>query len=215
VEGPACENRTTEGLVNDIVIAALWILDPTVSDARERNGPRRAPGARVHGGPSAQPDGVCDPNRPREILGLRTEANEMRQRHRRRVAVRSGGLPALPLGGAPVHQHDHKLVQYVEGAHAHVTEWSREAIVPCRRPAPKGGGAAAPASSWRRQNAQDKGISSGGYRSPFEREEGELESKVDAPVRKLGKGGGPVAFRCGRGRGSYGRRGRELAAAQA
>jgi hypothetical protein len=88
-------------------------------------------------------------------------------------------------------------------------------IMPRRRLAPEGGGAAARASSWKRQNAQDEGISSGGYRSPFKGEEGELESEVDAPVRKLGNGGGPTALRCGRARGSYRRRGQEPAAAQA
>jgi hypothetical protein len=53
VEGPTCENRVTQGLFNEIVIAAPWILDPTVLDVRERGGPRRAPGAWVHGGPAA------------------------------------------------------------------------------------------------------------------------------------------------------------------
>jgi hypothetical protein len=84
-------------------------------------------------------------------------------------------------------------------------------IVPRRRPAPEGGSAAAPASSWKRQNAQNEGISSGGYRSPFEGEEGELKSEVDAPVRKLGNGGAPVWS----GRGSYRRRGRKPAIEQA
>jgi hypothetical protein len=64
---------------------------------------------------------------------------------------------------------------------------------------PEGGDAAAPASSWRRQNAQDEGILSEGYRSPFEGEEGELKSEVNAPVRKLGNSGGSAALRCGRG----------------
>jgi hypothetical protein len=72
-------------------------------------------------------------------------------------------------------------------------------IVPRRRPAPEWGGTASPASSWRRQDAQNEGILSGGYRSPFEGEEGELASEVNAPVRKLDNGGGSVAFRCGRG----------------
>jgi hypothetical protein len=70
-------------------------------------------------------------------------------------------------------------------------------IVPRRRPAPEGCGAAAPASSWRHQNAQ--GILSGGYRSPFEGEEGELASEVNASVRKLDNGGGSAALRFGRG----------------
>jgi hypothetical protein len=77
--------------------------------------------------------------------------------------VRDRCSPALPLGGAPGRQHDHRLVQNVEGARAHVTEGSRRAFVPRRRPAPEGGGAAAPASSWRRQNAQNGRISSMGF----------------------------------------------------
>jgi hypothetical protein len=123
----------------------------------------------------------------------------MRRRRRRRVAARSGGFPALPLGGAPGHQHDHKLVHYVEGAHAHVTEGSRGVIVPCRRPAPEGGSTAAPASSWRLKNAQDEGISSGGFCSRCVEEEGELKSDGKAPVRKLGNGRGSAALRCDRG----------------
>jgi hypothetical protein len=106
------------------------------------------------------------------------------------VAACGGGSPALPLGGVPGHQHDHKLAQNVEGAHAHVTEGSRAAIVPRRRPAPEGGGAAAPASSWRRQNAQEKGISSRGFCSPCVEEGGELKTKGRRLVRKLGDGGG-------------------------
>jgi hypothetical protein len=90
-------------------------------------------------------------------------------------------------------------VHYVEGAHAHVTEGSRGAIVPRRRPAPERGGAAAPVSSWRLQNAQDEGISSRGFCSPCVEEVGELKSEGNAPVRKLGNGGGSTALRCGRG----------------
>jgi hypothetical protein len=116
--------------------------------------------------------------------------SEMRRWRRRRVAARGGGSPALPLGGAPGHQHDHKLVQNVEGAHAHVTKGSRRAIVPRRRPTPEGGGAAAPASSWRCQNAQEKGILSRGFFSPCVEEGGELKNEGKAPVRKLGNGSG-------------------------
>jgi hypothetical protein len=57
-------------------------------------------------------------------------------------------------------------------------------------PAPEGGGAAAPASSWRRQNAQEKGISSRGFCSPCVEEGGELKTKGRRLVRKLGDGGG-------------------------
>jgi hypothetical protein len=80
-----------------------------------------------------------------------------------RTTACGGDSPALPLGGAPGHQHDHKLVHYVEGVHAHVTEGSRGAIMPRRRPAPEGGSAAAPASSWMRQSAQDEGKLGGGF----------------------------------------------------
>jgi hypothetical protein len=62
--------------------------------------------------------------------------------------------------------------------------------VPHRRPAPEGGGAAAPASWWRRLNAQDERITSGGYCSPFKGEAGELEGEEDATVVELGNGGG-------------------------
>jgi hypothetical protein len=123
----------------------------------------------------------------------------MRRRRRRRVAARGGGSPALPLGSVPGHHSVHEPVQNEAGVLAHVTGRSRGVIVPRRRPAPEGGGAVAPASSWKHQNAQDEGISSGGYRSPFEGEEGELNSEVDAPVRKLGNGGGSAALRRGRG----------------
>jgi hypothetical protein len=39
----------TQGLLKERAAAALWILDPTAAGARMRRGPRRAPGARVHG----------------------------------------------------------------------------------------------------------------------------------------------------------------------
>jgi hypothetical protein len=42
-------------------------------------------------------------------------------------------------------------------------EGSRGAIMPHRRPAPERGGAAAPASSWMRQSAQDEGKLGGGF----------------------------------------------------
>jgi hypothetical protein len=128
----------------------------------------------------------------------------MRRRARRSAAARGGSSPALPLGGVPGHQHDHRLAQNVEGTHAHVTEGSRGAIVPRRGPAPKGGGAAAPASSWRRLNAQDKGITSGGYRSQFKGEAGELEGEGDATAVELGNSGGSGGAPVWSGRGSYG-----------
>jgi hypothetical protein len=52
VEGPACETRIAQGLFNENATVAPWILDPTAVDARVCGEPRRAPGARVHGGPA-------------------------------------------------------------------------------------------------------------------------------------------------------------------
>jgi hypothetical protein len=51
VEGPSCENKVVQGLLKENATAAPWISDPTAADARVCGGPRRAPGARVHGGP--------------------------------------------------------------------------------------------------------------------------------------------------------------------
>jgi hypothetical protein len=49
-EGPTCKNRIAQGPFNENATAALWISDPTTVDARVCAEPRRAPGARVHGG---------------------------------------------------------------------------------------------------------------------------------------------------------------------
>jgi hypothetical protein len=96
-----------------------------------------------------------------------------------------------PLDSAPGHHLVHELVPFVAEAHAHVTGgFGGGVIVPRRRPAPEGGGAAAPTSSWRRLNAQDEGITSGGYRSPFKGEAGELEGEGDAMAVELGNSGG-------------------------
>jgi hypothetical protein len=62
--------------------------------------------------------------------------------------------------------------------------------MPRRRPAPEGGGAAAPASWWRRLKAQDEGITSGDCCSPFKKEAGELEGEGDVTAVELGNGGG-------------------------
>jgi hypothetical protein len=62
--------------------------------------------------------------------------------------------------------------------------------VPRRWLAPEGGGAAAPASSWGRQNAQNEGISSMGFCSPCVEEGGELKNEGKVQVRELGNGGG-------------------------
>jgi hypothetical protein len=99
-------------------------------------------------------------------------------------------LAGVVLGRHSRHHSVHEPVQNEAGALAHVTGESRGAIVPRRRPAPEGGGAAAPASSWRCQNAQNDGISSRGFCSPCAEEGGELKNEGKAPVRELGNGGG-------------------------
>jgi hypothetical protein len=72
----------------------------------------------------------------------------------------------------------------------HLIVGSRGAIVPHQRPAPEGRGAAAPASWWRRLKAQDEGLTSGDYCSPFKGDAGELEGDGDATAVELGNGGG-------------------------
>jgi hypothetical protein len=67
VEGPACENKFTQGLFNKIARATPWILDPTAAGARVRRGRRRELGSQVHGGPPLKHEGVRDLSRPREI----------------------------------------------------------------------------------------------------------------------------------------------------
>jgi hypothetical protein len=66
---------------------------------------------------------------------------------RRCAAARSGGLAGAALTRAAVHQNLHERVQNVARLLAHVTRGSRGSLVPRRRPAPEGGGAAAPARS--------------------------------------------------------------------
>jgi hypothetical protein len=63
-----------------------------------------------------------------------------------RAAARSGDSPALPLGGAPGHQNDHRLAHFEAGLRAHVLGNLKETLVLRRRLAPEGGGATAPAS---------------------------------------------------------------------
>jgi hypothetical protein len=109
---------------------------------------------------------------------------------RRRVAARDRGSPALALDGVSVHHPDHELVQNDAGALAHVTGGSMGAIVPHRRPAPEGGGAATPASSWVRCCARKEGKTGGDYCSQFKGEVGGLEGEEDASAAELGNGGG-------------------------
>jgi hypothetical protein len=116
-----------------------------------------------------------DQDRPCQIKRPGTCASRVRRRARRSVAARGRGSPALPLGGVPGHHSVHEPVQNEARALAHVTGESRGAIVPRRRPAPEGGGAGAPMSSWKRQNAQNRKVSSRGFCSPRVEEEGELK----------------------------------------
>jgi hypothetical protein len=111
----------TQGLLKERAAAAPWILDPMAAGARVRRGPRHAPGARVHGGPPFQNEGVCDQSRPREIQRPRMHASEGRRRCRRRAAARDRGSPALALDGVPGHHSDHELLQNEAGELAHVT----------------------------------------------------------------------------------------------
>jgi hypothetical protein len=60
-----------------------------------RGGPRRAPDARVHGGPATQTEGVRDLIRPSQISQPRTLASDGRQRARRRQGRRGGASPEI------------------------------------------------------------------------------------------------------------------------
>jgi hypothetical protein len=104
--------------------------------------------------------------------------------------VRSGSLPALALDGVSSHHLNHEQVQNDAGALARVTGGSTGAIVPHRRPAPEGGGAAAPASLRVRCCAQREEKLGRGYCSQFKGVAGELETVEDATTTKLGNGGG-------------------------
>jgi hypothetical protein len=133
------QNYKSSGVLIKMASPAPWISDPTATDARGRGGPRRAPGAQVHGGP---PRLKRRGTRSWPFVRDRTAQEACkrgRRRRRRREAAHGGSSPALALDGAPGHLSDHGLEQNVEGAHVHVTKGSRGAIVPHRRPAPKGG----------------------------------------------------------------------------
>jgi hypothetical protein len=118
----------------------------------------------VHGSTADRPlkhEGVRDLNRPREIQRPRTHASEGRRRRRRRAAARDRGSMALSLDGVLGHHSDHEQVQNEAGALVHVTGGSMGAIMPRRRSAPEGGGAAAPVSLWVRCCAQKEGKTGG------------------------------------------------------
>jgi hypothetical protein len=118
----------------------------------------------------------------------------------------------LALDSVPGHQSDHELVQNDVVALAHVTGGFVGAIVPHRRPAPEGGGAAAPASLRVRCCARREGKSGGGYCSQFKGVAGELEGVEDATATKLGNGGGSGSALGWSRRGTRRLWGRELAA---
>jgi hypothetical protein len=191
---------------------APWISDPTADDACARRGPSRGRGPQVHGGPVFKREGVRDPGHPREIERPRTRASDGRRRRRRRAAVRGGSSPALALDGAPGHLSDHRLVQNDAGTLAHVFVGSTGAIMPHRRPAPEGGGAAAPASLRVRCFARREEKLGGRYCSLCVEEVGGLTGREEAAAEGLdggGLGGAPVSS----GRGCHGRRGRRPAIA--
>jgi hypothetical protein len=87
------KNIKAQGLLNKTASPAPWISDPTVTGARERRGPRRAPGARVHGGPPRLNEGVRDLDRPSQIQGPWTRACGMRRRRHRKQGQRGGASP--------------------------------------------------------------------------------------------------------------------------
>jgi hypothetical protein len=110
----------------------------------------------------------------------------------------------LALDGVPGHHPDHEQVQNDAGALARVTGGSMGAIVPHRRPAPEGGGAAAPASLRVRCCARREGKLGGGYCSQFKGVAGELEGVEDATATKLGNGGGSGGAPAWSRRGTHG-----------
>jgi hypothetical protein len=141
VGGPACENRITQGLFNEIVKAAPWILDPTVSDARVRGGPRRAPGAWVHGGLATQTEGVCDLVHPSQIPRPRTRASEGRRRARRRQGRHGGASPEVrrrTLARCTRHRFARAWALRVAGEHVSMPRGSGRRRGHPRRPAQEG-----------------------------------------------------------------------------
>jgi hypothetical protein len=118
----------------------------------------------------------------------------------------------LALDSVPGHLSDHTLVQNDAEALAHVTGGFMGAILPHRRPAPDGGGAATPVSSRVRCCARREEKLGGGYCSQFKGEAGELEGEEDSTAAKLGNGGGSGGAPAWSRRGAHGLWGREPAA---
>jgi hypothetical protein len=117
-----------------------------VSDARVRGGPRRALGARVHGGPATQTEGVRDLVRPSHISRPRTRASEGRRRARRSAAARGGGLAGAALDHAVGQRFVRERALHTAEQHAHTSRGSGRRRGHPRRPAPEGGGSTSPAS---------------------------------------------------------------------
>jgi hypothetical protein len=92
---------------------------------------------------------------------------------------------------------------------------SMGAILPRRRPAPEGGGAAASASLWVRCCARKEGKTGEKNCSQFKGVAGELEDEEDATAAELGNGGGSGGAPVWSRRGSHGLWGRGPAANQA
>jgi hypothetical protein len=126
-----------------------------------------------------------------------------------------GSLPALALDGVSGHHLNHVQVQNDAGVLARVTGGSTGAIGPHRRPAPEGGGAAAPASLRVRCCARREEKLGREYCSPRAEEVGGLTGREEAAAEGLGDGGGSGGAPVSSGRGCHGRRGRRLATARA
>jgi hypothetical protein len=105
-----------------------------------------------------------------------------------------------------------RLVENDAGTLAHVFVGFMGAIVPHRRPAPEGGGASAPASSWARGCARREGKLGGVSCSQFKGEAGELKDEEDSTAAGFGNGGRTGGAPAWTRRDTHGLRGREPAA---
>jgi hypothetical protein len=118
----------------------------------------------------------------------------------------------LALDSVPGHLSDHTPVHNDAGTLAHVFVEFMGAIVPHRRPALDGGGAATPVSSRVRCCARKEGKTGGDSCSQFKGEAGELEGEEDSTAAGLGNGGRTGGAPAWTRRGTHGLRGREPAA---
>jgi hypothetical protein len=159
----------------------------------------RAPGARVHGGPPIQNEGVRDQSRPCKIQQPWTHACGMRRQHRRSVAAHGGSSPALRLGGVPGHQHDRRIAQNVEGTHVHVFVGSRGRL--CLGGGRHRKGAERPL--WRARECagvhKRKGKRAGFIAHSSKERRASSKVKKMRRRRSLAMAAGRAALRCGRG----------------